>query len=454
MPGVLETLLAFDDQCRLDQGQSPTFLHRRDRRFALDQADPDPDPVRWLDHVRALTRTVTPADTRLRLWRQLRLGFVVAGALLGIVAMTGLLFYEGGQRINVTLVLGFIFLQLLLALLTSIQAVAGWQPWRPLLQRLRRRYHHPDSDGLGPLHPQLMARATHSGGLAFGITGLFTLLVLVVLQDLAFGWSTTLDTGAAGFHHLVRKIAAPWQWLWPAAVPTLELVEASRFFRVGQDTATAPARWGDWWPFVAMAWSTYVIVPRLLLLGLAGLHLRLRARRLLARHPGMTALHQRMHTPAVDTGADQTQPGWTLGPEHTAPRPPPPERALVIRWASAGTDELAAALGQPQGIIARAGGVQSLDQDRDTIAGVAGQLGGRIQAVTILTHAWEPPTAELEDFLADAFSAWPGTTTVALLPLGQHHPQAPTSRQVAQWLRFAERLGQPGLCVCRAGDSP
>mgnify|MGYP000704708251 CR=1 FL=1 len=47
------------------------------------------------------------------------------------------------------------------------------------------------------LQPLLMARAAHLGGSAFATAGLITLLAMVVVQDLAFGWSTTLDTAAA-----------------------------------------------------------------------------------------------------------------------------------------------------------------------------------------------------------------------------------------------------------------
>src|SRR5690606_40804167 len=88
-------------------------------------------------------------------------------------------------------------LQLLLALATTVQSVAGWQPWRWLQRRLQQQ---PPGAALMQLQPVLMARAAHTGGTLFAVTGLLTLLVLLVIQDLAFGWSTTLNTAAQSYH--------------------------------------------------------------------------------------------------------------------------------------------------------------------------------------------------------------------------------------------------------------
>ncbi|MFW5825260.1 MAG: DUF2868 domain-containing protein, partial [Marinobacter sp.] len=197
MSGHLETLLAFDRQYQRDQQQSPVFLHRRDRRYALDHkldGRQAPRLDHWLAHVQALTPDDNGGYPELRLWRRLRTAFVLAGAILGVTAMAGLLFYDGGQQINITVILAVILLQLVLAIYTAVQGLAGWQPWAPLLRRLLDRHPAGTAPVLKPLYAPLMAMNAQAGGLAFGITGLLTLLVSVILQDLAFGWSTTLDT--------------------------------------------------------------------------------------------------------------------------------------------------------------------------------------------------------------------------------------------------------------------
>lgn len=447
---ALTLLLEFDDQVRRDHHQAPPFLHRRDRRFAL-ETDGAASPRQWLAHLQRVSGRHTDSALRpLRRWRRITLGFGLLGAVFGVFTMLGLLYYDGNNRINVTLLLGFMLLQLLLALTTSAQALIGWRPWGWLIQR----YLHPGEEAamaISRLQPQLMARAAQTGGLMFAITGLVTLLSLVVVRDLAFGWSTTLATGADAYQRIMQTLAWPWQALWPAAVPDLELVSQTRFYRIGSVAGVNAAQWGQWWPFVTMAWCCYVILPRLLLTALASVHLRYRARRLLAQHPGLVALHYRMETPILETGHQS-------GDSNTAPElttrttlAPLPDSPVVIRWAGAGDLELPEAFqATASRLVLRAGGAASLSQDQQTIEQAGQHLAaGSLHSITILTRAWEPPTAELEDFIVQARQAWPANARISLAPLATNPQQSPNEQQLAQWLRFCERLADKRLQVGR-----
>ena len=212
MPGTLETLLAFDDQFQRDQQQTPAFLHRRDRRYALDHDDQPWSYQHWLQRQQSFAgqHGAGKTDSRLVLWQRIRHLFLLAGAVLGALTMSGMLFYDGGQQINVTVILGVVALQLMLALLTATQGLAGWQPWRLLSSWLQNRARAAASSPLAPLKPQLMTLNAQAGGLAFAVAGLVTLLFSVVIQDLAFGWSTTLDTAVGSYHRLVSAVASPW----------------------------------------------------------------------------------------------------------------------------------------------------------------------------------------------------------------------------------------------------
>lgn len=446
---AIRRLLEFDSQVQRDRDQSPAFLHRRDRRFALECRNRgiSPGPQVWLEHIRRL-RPQTSTDGPLRRWRRITAGFALAGLITGVMTMLGLLFYDGGQRINLTVILAFVLLQCLLALVTTVQAFAGWQPWRWLLRKLMPAS---TTGALQPLQPMLMARAAHTGGLMFGLAGLLTLLVLVVVQDLAFGWSTTLNTGADSYYRLLTAIAAPWQGLWPAAVPDRELVEATRFFRSEAASGTSPAQWGAWWPFVTMVWVTYVIVPRLILLLLATVHPGLRARRELARHPGMIALQYRMETPALDTGNRHNDAADLPSTDTSVQLQPLPRGQVLIRWAGAGEPELPDALATGYQTVLAAGGNAPLEHDNRIIAQAEALLAGaRDPAVIIVTRSWEPPTGELADFLQQARQAWPPTTLIALVPLAPEADGSPPDHQVSQWLRFAERSVDEHMVVSTA----
>ncbi|MBZ0335425.1 DUF2868 domain-containing protein [Marinobacter sp. AL4B] len=441
---TLRLLLDVDSRFQRDRDQSPAFLHRRDRRFALDceQQGISPTPERWLDHMRRLSGPGSEEQAGRKVqqqWQRINSGFATVGAFFGVFAMAGLLFYDGGQRINITVFLAFVLLQLLLALATTAQSLMGWQPWSWLTKRLNLQA--PES-ALAPLQPALMARAGHTGGVAFALTGLFTLFILLVIQDLAFGWSTTLDTAAASYHRLVQTIATPWSLLWPSAVPSLELVEATRFFRAAPASQGAtPEQWGSWWPFVVMLWVTWVMLPRMLLLGLGHWLTARKARQLLRGHPGMQALLYRMETPTLDTGNQHNDADDLPDIRTRTTASDLCDTRHLICWAGAGEPELPLQLTMHDSQILKAGGRASLAEDDHVLATLAKTFAQENSpAVILVTRCWEPPTGELHDFLEQAWEQWPAGTRVMILPLANDANQCPKNPLIQPWLRFTERL--------------
>lgn len=447
----LRLLLDFDAQAQRDKEQPPAFLHRRDRKFALvcEEQGLSPDAARWLDHMKRLAGAGAKKEAgehTLRLWRRVNAGFATAGIVFGSFTMLGLLFYDGGQRINITLFLAFVLFQLVLAIFTSIQSLAGWQPWQWLVRRLQGS---PAKGVAHRLQPVLMARAAHLGGLCFALAGLATLLVLVVVQDLAFGWSTTLDTAAGSYHRLLVALATPWAWLWPAAVPDLGLVEATRFFRAETISESLnPILWGQWWPFVTMLWTTWVLLPRLLLLILSFGLVRRKARQQLSSHPAMHALLYRMETPALDTGNAHNDAGDLPDTRIRSNLQPLPDSDILLCWAGAGEPEPPEALSSGKHLVLRAGGRASLADDQKVMNQIAAHAANTgYKAVLMVTRCWQPPTGELQDFLESARELWPTGTRVALVPLAADISQEPQPHQIQPWLRFAERMGNNFLMV-------
>ncbi|RBW52037.1 DUF2868 domain-containing protein [Marinobacter sp. F3R11] len=447
----LRLLLDFEACAQRDNGQAPAFLHRRDRKFALtcEQQGTTPDPERWMAHMNNLSGPGagnSAAEKTLRFWRRINRGFVVAGTLLGMLTMLGLLFYDGGQRINVTVILAVAAFQIVLALATTVQSLAGWQPWRGLLRHFR---NCPESVVFRELRPLLMARAAQLGGLCFALSGLVTLLVMVVLQDLAFGWSTTLETDASSYYRLISAISTPWAWLWPAAAPDFALVEATRFFRASAGEGNMdPARWGQWWPFIAMLWTTWALLPRLILSVLANVLIRRKARRLLTSHPAMRALMYRMETPALETGNEYNDASDLPDTDTQLSLDPLPDSRIVLCWAGAGEPELPDTLSTGKSLITKAGGRMTLEEDRQALERIATELAqGPSLPVLLVTRSWEPPTGELEDFLASARKLWPEGSRVALVPLANLTALKPDTPQVQQWLRFARRAGTDFVTV-------
>jgi uncharacterized membrane protein len=449
----LTLLLDFDDQYHRDQRQRADFLHRRDRQQALEHQrrhGVTPDPATWLRAITGAPARRPSSDPRLRGWRRLRVLFVVAGAVLGALTMLGLLYYDGGRRINITLIVAVALLQLLLALATSAQTLLDARPWPGLFrQGAPRWWPLPEpAPMLRLLQSPLAAGVAHSGGLAFAFTALLTLLVQVVVSDLAFGWSTTLQASATGYHQLMAALAWPWHTWLPAAVPSLELVEQSRYFRLGDSVPANPGLLGGWWAFLVMLWLCYVVLPRALLLIATQARINRRATRLLRTHAGMAALLERFATPYVESEqhGDADHGPLNGGNDHP-PGPALPISGALIRWAGAGEAHSALAghlIRDASPLILDAGGGASLEQDTHTLE-LAAQ---HHQPLVIVTRGWEPPTGELKDFLTDARARCTADTPLILVPLAAQDSPAPAHGDtLAQWQRFVRRHGDPHLSV-------
>ena len=359
---TLADLIDLEAQLARDRDAPPGALEERDRALLAGHSPRGRADVlsRWLAALRdGAPAGAFPGRAVARALSAVRLALGALGLVLGWAAATAVLAYTGAQPVNVwDFLLAFVGVQLvLLALLLGAflfpiatlgapfvgllrEAVAWAYPrlaaraspgraaeWEALWHRLRSRrslYHH--------VEPWLLLGATQTFGVLFNVGALLACLRLVAFSDVAFAWSTTLvDLDARTFHALVSALARPWAALWPDAVPSLALVEATRYSRLegaylvaGGGRAADPALVGGWWRFLVAALATYGLLPRAVALAVA----RLRTARLLARVPLDDAevgrVVRRLSEPSVATRA--------LAPE------PPPER--VRRAASAASPDV------------------------------------------------------------------------------------------------------------------
>src|SRR5690606_26769481 len=106
---------------------------------------------------------------------------------------------------------------------------------------------------------------------------------------------------------IVEALAWPWSAAAPEAVPGIELIRNSQFFRLesGVFTTGASRELAGWWSFTVLAIAFYGLAPRIVLLGFAAWRLRAAIRALLVEDPRVTALLDRMATPAIETAADE-----------------------------------------------------------------------------------------------------------------------------------------------------
>jgi hypothetical protein len=247
----------------------------------------------WLTALRPATGS-TPGRKLQASYRLLSWVLMLVGLLSGATAAVGILRYDGRDPVNVIAYLAvFVLLQVLLCLLSVVSMLPSGlrgrlSPLGPLQSLLRElgvrragfdavigRVAGTNDATLGRLRMWgtiygeaerwRLFSITQRSAVAFNVGVLGASFTMIAVSALAFSWSTTLDVDAAAMHSLFSALAFPWAWLTPA-VPSLELVEASRYFPGG---SYEPERLKDWWPFLLAAVTTYGLLPRVLLATLA-----------------------------------------------------------------------------------------------------------------------------------------------------------------------------------------
>ncbi len=273
-----ETLLAQGDQS----------ISERDRTVFQQEIAPEltalPESRRravglryWLETRRARSSTAWPSQA----WHSFLA--VARWGVFGVMAMLGALLVWGlclgsDQRVHVVI---FIALTLIVPwlgfLIFTLGRLVAWSRTRPpflirmVLAPMTRRL--PDvaaswRQALADSRPARIAVTARAamlsqyGGLGYVFGAVVAFVAALLLYDVRFYWQATVDN-AFIIHAAVEGLAWPWRTLWPAAVPSDALIEASRV--VAGSTQAATAQSGPWWRFLLTTLLVWGIAPRLLL---------------------------------------------------------------------------------------------------------------------------------------------------------------------------------------------
>lgn len=449
---------------------------RRDRAIAQRISGSD-----RIARVRAWWRNVAqdaPDDAGARLARLRTLVTIAMAALGGITGVTVALAafaYDGSQPVNVVrllvLLVGVQLVLLALTLLLLPARIPGLRHIQDLLTALnpgawaagvfgKLARAQPDAARLFELHGSRPAARrflkwqllswSQTAAVMFNVAALVTAAMLVTFSDLAFGWSTTLNVDATAATRVVHAVSWPWAKLVPSAVPSAELVEQSQFFRLergGVEAGTARAL-GAWWPFTLLALVTYGLLPRLVLLGLAAARLRAATGALLVDDARVSALLDRMASPAIETAAerhdDAPLPGTNLA---AAGHRPASGRARALIWQNSVAPDAASAYARRQlgldVVDVTEAGAGRVDADRAALERLAAD---RSQTLLVLTPAWEPPLLELRDFLAELRQRIGPAVSIVVAPVPDG-ARAVTDVERATWQRAIAQLADPKIYV-------
>jgi hypothetical protein len=288
----------------------------------------------------------------------------------------------------------------------------------------------------------------------FNLGALAVLLVEVTVTDLAFGWSTTLQLGPERFYQLCERLSVPWSRWLPEAIPSLDLVQATQYFRLeGAYVGAAegariadPALSGQWWPFLAACLFFYGLLPRVVLAAWGALMVSFGLRTVRLDTPDITRLVARLTTPGLqrrhgDDPGNVTPLGAGLDPVLTS-LSSKPSKAIGVLWRDAEITQshvaeflrrrYEATLQSPLG---SAGGHDFLEDER-----FVGALDPADESlVLIVSEPWTVPDSALKRFIAAIRARGANRPIVVVLTDGG------TPEDAAIWAGYLAELRDPYL---------
>ena len=386
---------------------------------------------------------------------------VVFAFVLGLLSAVALLHYNGQAPVNVVyfmaMVIAFPLLTMSLTLLSMLKAnqsqsvlvhlsPAFWM--EKIVSLLPKKWQsNLEEIHINPLLANwIVIKRSQLIALSFSFGLLLALLVVVATQDIAFAWSTTLDVNAETFHAFLETLSTPWSTWLPSAVPSLELVTQSQYFRLGEklsdELITHASVLGQWWKFLAMATFFYAIVLRFLFYLLATFGLKMAVKKSIMRLEGVSRLLQDMNEPIISTKTIKKTESSIQANDSSVKTIDKLDTSYDVVQGWAMSEEKLVVLNDSMAVISPlvfdVGGTNTLVEDMEIIHKSHGE-------VLLYVKAWEPPTMDFIDYLEALLLQ---VDKVIVCPIGtQNKAYKPLDKHVDIWLHKLALLKNDTLWV-------
>jgi len=317
----------------------------------------------------------------------------------------------------------------------------------------------------GSVEKWLVLSSTQRFGLGFNIGALATCLYLIAFSDLAFAWNTTLDISNHTFHQATHTIALPWSTVFPNGVPSLELVETSRYFRLdaeyiysmGKSEISQALIVGRWWLFLVLSLITYGLIPRLIIFSLSKIKLRAALKNLPVKSADFESLYERLTRPVLESNAieyDKIDFADVLVADMQAKIQAKSSGCTVIKWGDLDIEDLKLnklIINRFAWKIENSVTAGSLDYEKSNLAAMnlIGKQKGS-DPILILVESWEAPDAALKFFLKQLRETIPVDRHIIIGLINKNsyekwNPPLKSDRQI--WKREIAGLTDPYLRV-------
>ena len=403
--------------------QSDNTSRDEKRTFGLSHTElknrPAEQLLKWTELSKQKLKRPLLSDTLTSYLYGITLVLTVITFFIGLFSGVGLLSYSGHEPVNViyfmAMVILFPLFTMILALISMLRAnsthsmlihisPAFWM--EKILSFFPNRLENSLKENMSELKLNplivnwLVIKRAQMLALAFSMGLLFALLGMVSTRDIAFAWSTTLSVTPEAFHHLLQTLSFAWKDLFPWAVPSVELIEQSQYYRLGEklgdEMISNASLLGEWWKFLAFATLFYAVILRFFMLLLSSAGLKKAIHRSFLTLDGSQKLLNDMNEPIITTSAKEIESDFSSkNIEYTqVVRTFDASYDVVLGWAM--DREKLMPLNDSMHVLSpslfEVGGGNTLLEDNEIINKCQGE-------VLLYVKAWEPPTMDFVDFL-------------------------------------------------------
>ena len=369
----------------------------------------------WSEEHKVKLSNPSIADTFTGYLYGVTLTLTMVAFILGVLSGFGLLAYSGHEPVNVIYFIAMVVFFPLLTMTLTLISMLSTQNTQSLLVHISPAFWMEKILALLPnkvqesiqtfkINPLLANRVVIKRSqiiaLFFSLGLLIALLAMVVTKDIAFAWSTTLQVSPEVFYGFLNTLAFAWRDSVPSAVPSIELIAQSQYFRLGdklsEEMIANASQLGEWWKFLLMATLFYALFLRFMMLLFSKFALTRAVRKSLVTLTGASKLLREMNEPIISTHALHNEEIFIPTKESY--------RQIIHRldasydvvqgWAIAKGKLVV--LGDSMSVIApkffEVGGANSFDEDNEIISKSNGE-------VLFFVKGWEPPTMDFVDYL-------------------------------------------------------
>ena len=438
--------------------QTYTGTREENRAFGLAhvivKGNPAEQLVAWTQKHTSRLRKPLLSDSFSGYLYGMTLTLVIIAFFLGLFSGLGLLSYSGHEPVNIIYFLAMVLLLPLITMTLTLLSMLRANSTQSLLVHVSPAFwmekilHFLPGEvqsslqelKINPLLANwLVIKRSQLLALVFSFGLLLALLGMVITKDIAFAWSTTLSVSPQEFHSLLYTLSFAWRDTFPWAVPSVDLIEQSQYFRLGEkldiQMIQNASKLGEWWKFLAFATLFYAIILRLGMWLLSMFGFKKALKRSFLSLEGANRLLREMNEPIITTSAVDRNTDRVPEGKHYMQEVEKLDSSYdrTLGWAMS-DEELKVINDSMQVITPMAfdvGGTNSLEEDSEIISKCQGE-------VLFYVKSWEPPTMDFVDFLEELSGR---VNKVLLTPVGTvQDAYLPKTKELEMWGRKLQTL--------------